>query len=174
MKETMSSVKKTQSRTPEFDEKMMRKALKLAQRSELSGEVPIGAIITDENGDILAQSANHRESKCTILGHAELVALHRANQKRKSWRLNGCTLYVTLEPCLMCAAALVQSRIDRVVYATPDPKGGGLGSLEDFSNDQRLNHRFEVTCGVLSEEASTLLKNFFKKKRALKKIAKAM
>ncbi len=173
MKETMSSVKKTQSRTPEFDEKMMRKALRLAESSELMGEVPIGAVITDENGNILAQSTNLRESKCTILGHAELVALHRANQKRKSWRLNGCTLYVTLEPCLMCAAALVQSRIDRVVYATPDPKGGGLGSLEDFSNDQRLNHRFDVTCGVLSEEASALLKNFFKNKRTVKKTTRA-
>ncbi len=161
MEQTMSDAQRTQ----DFDAKMMKKALSLAVRSENKGEVPIGAVLVDENGQILAQSTNLRETKCTILGHAELVVIHRANQKRRSWRLNGCTLYVTLEPCLMCAAALVQSRISRVVYATKDPKGGGLGSLQDLSCDERLNHQFEVSSGLMAEEASQMLKKFFKSKR---------
>lgn len=147
------------------DLKFMKLALKLAQRSEQLGEVPIGALVVDKNGEILAKATNLREKAHTILGHAELVAIHRANKKLKSWRLVDCTLYVTLEPCLMCAAALVQARVSRVVFATHDPKGGGLGSLIDFSNDSRLNHRFKVSCGVLQSECSQLLKNFFKKKR---------
>jgi tRNA(adenine34) deaminase len=158
----------TQPETQIIDAKMMKKALRLATLSEKKGEVPIGAIITDENGQILAQSTNLRETHCTVLGHAELVAIHRANKKRKSWRLNGCTLYVTLEPCMMCAAALVQSRIARVVFATSDPKGGGLGSLCDLSNDKRLNHQFEVSRGLMAEESSLMLKSFFRKKRLKK------
>jgi tRNA(adenine34) deaminase len=156
--------------TQEFDEKMMLLALKLAKKSENIGEVPIGAIITDKNGMILAKTTNLREGKCTVLGHAELVAIHRANQKLQSWRLNECTLYVTLEPCFMCAAALVQSRISRVVFAAHDPKGGALGSLENFSADSRFNHQFKVDSGLMAEQASELLKKFFKKKRQLKKI----
>lgn len=158
----------TQPETQIIDAKMMKKALRLAALSEKKGEVPIGAIIVDKNGQILAQATNLRESKCIVLGHAELVAIHRANQKRNSWRLNGCTLYVTLEPCLMCAAALVQTRIQRVVFAANDPKGGGLGSLCDLSKDQRLNHNFEVTSGVMAEESSLMLKKFFKSKRIKK------
>lgn len=151
--------------TQDFDAKMMKKALELAIKSEKKGEVPIGAVIVDRNGQILAQSTNLRETKCTVLGHAELVTIHRANQKLKSWRLNGCTLYVTLEPCLMCAAALVQSRISRVVFAATDPKGGGLGSLQNLSKDARLNHQFQVDHGLMSEESSLLLKKFFKMRR---------
>ncbi len=165
MKQTMIALAGTQ----EFDEKMMTLALKLAEKSEAIGEVPIGAVITDKNGVILAKATNLRESKCTVLGHAELVAIHRANQKLQSWRLNDCTLYVTLEPCFMCAAALVQSRISRVVFATPDPKGGALGSLQNLSNDFRLNHQFNVESGLMKDSASLLLKKFFKKKRHLKK-----
>lgn len=152
------------------DLKFMKLALRLAKRSEQKGEVPIGAVVVSKNGEILAKATNLRESVHSVLGHAELVALHRASQKLQSWRLIGCTLYVTLEPCLMCAAALVQSRISRVVFATYDPKGGGLGSLTDLSSDSRLNHRFEVYTGILQNECSELLKNFFKKKRKTKNI----
>jgi tRNA(adenine34) deaminase len=147
------------------DLKFMSRALQLAKRSEEIGEVPIGAVIVDKEGKIISEATNLRENRHTVLGHAELVAIHRASQKLKSWRLIDCTLYVTLEPCFMCAAALIQARLARVVFATHDPKGGALGSLENFSNDQRHNHQFAVTSGVFQEESSLLLKNFFKMKR---------
>lgn len=152
------------------DLKFMKLALRLAKRSEDKGEVPIGAVVVSKTGEILAKATNLRESARSVLGHAELVALHRASQKLQSWRLVDCTLYVTLEPCLMCAAALVQARISRVVFATHDPKGGGLGSLTDLSNDSRLNHRFQVQSGILQAECSEQLKNFFKQKRKSKKL----
>lgn len=154
------------------DEKFMGKALALARKSESMGEVPIGALIVDKSGKIIARSTNLREKHLTTLGHAELVAIHRACKKLNSWRLLGCTLYVTLEPCFMCAGALVQSRIERVVYGARDPKAGALHSLATLGQDPRLNHRFEITAGILETESSTLLKNFFKKKRESKKITK--
>jgi len=150
-----------------LDEKFMRLAIKQAQAGEKMGEVPVGAIIVNKNGKIVAQANNLREKHKTTLGHAELVALHRACKKLNSWRLNNCTLYVTLEPCFMCAGALVQARIERVVFAAPDPKGGALVSLASLGNDPRLNHRFEITRGVLAEECSLMLKKFFRKKRKL-------
>lgn len=159
---TLKNLDDTQN---QIDLKFMKLAFRLAQRSQQIGEVPIGAVIVDKNGEILAKATNLREKASSVLGHAELVALHRASQKLQSWRLLGCTLYVTLEPCLMCAAALVQSRISRVVFATHDSKGGGLGSLTDLSKDSRLNHQFQTTHGVLQAECSNILKNFFKQKR---------
>lgn len=147
------------------DLKFMKLALRLAEKSEQIGEVPIGAIVVNKNGEILAKATNLREKTQSVLGHAELVALHRASQKLKSWRLVDCTLYITLEPCLMCAAALVQARVSRVVFATHDPKGGGLGSLTDLSKDTRLNHQFQTTHGVLQKDCSAILKNFFRQKR---------
>jgi tRNA(adenine34) deaminase len=152
------------------DEKFMRLALKQAKLSEQLGEVPIGAIIVDKSGKIISKSTNLRETKLTTLGHAELVAIHRACKKLGSWRLIDCTLYVTLEPCFMCAGALVQSRISRVVYGALDPKGGALESLSQLGNDPRLNHQFNFKSGVLAQESTTLLKNFFKKKRNEKKL----
>ena len=149
----------------QIDLKFMKKALELAKKSESIGEVPIAALVVDGNGHIIAQSMNLRETKTTVLGHAELVALHRACKKRGSWRLTDCTLYVTLEPCFMCAGALVQTRIKRVVFATHDPKAGALGSLANLSSHDKLNHRFEIQQGPLTEESSQLLKKFFKKKR---------
>lgn len=148
-----------------IDLDFMSKAIQLAKKSESIGEVPIGAIVVDENGEILSESTNLREKNTTVLGHAEMVAIHRACKKKKSWRLNNCTLYVTLEPCFMCAGALVQSRIKRVVFGAYDPKGGALGSLSNLSNDKRLNHQFEVSSGVLADQCGQLLKDFFKKKR---------
>jgi tRNA(adenine34) deaminase len=150
------------------DEKFMRMALKLAEQGESQNEVPIGALVVDKNGKILSKATNLRETHNTTLGHAELVAIHRACKKLGSWRLLDCTLYVTLEPCFMCAGALVQSRISRVVYGAIDPKGGALHSLANIGTDKRLNHQFEITAGVLEEECGLLLKNFFKRKRSEK------
>ncbi|MEK6628855.1 MAG: nucleoside deaminase [Bdellovibrionota bacterium] len=150
------------------DEKFMLLALKLAKQGEKIGEVPVGAIIVDKAGRIIAKATNVREKQKTTLGHAELVAIHRACKKLNSWRLSGCSLYVTLEPCFMCAGALVQSRISRVVFGAHDPKGGALKSLSQLGNDSRLNHQFDLTSGVLAKDCSLLLKEFFKKKRKLK------
>ena len=161
----MTSDHQTQEIGAKFDLKMMKKALDLARKSESIGEVPIGAVITDKNGKIIVQSTNLRETKCTVLGHAELAAIHRACKTLGSWRLTDCTLYVTLEPCFMCSGALVQSRIGRVVFGARDPKGGALVSLGTLGNDTRLNHQFEITEGVLAEECGKVLKDFFKKKR---------
>lgn len=149
----------------------MRLALKQAELSEKHGDVPIGALIVDKSGKIIARSTNLREKHKTTLGHAELVAIHRACKKLESWRLIDCTLYVTLEPCFMCAGALVQSRIGRVVFGAFDPKGGALVSLAELGSHEKLNHSFEVQSGVLTEECGQLLKKFFQKKRALKKRA---
>ncbi len=148
----------------------MTQAIALAERGQQLGEVPIGALVVDETGIVLSRATNLREKHTSVLGHAELIALHRACKKRKSWRLNGCTLYVTLEPCFMCAGALVQSRIARVVFGALDSKGGALGSLHNLSIDQRLNHNFIVTSGILADESSALLTNFFKQKRLARKI----
>ena len=161
----MTSDNQTQEIGANFDVKMMKRALDLARKSESLGEVPIGAVITDKNGKIIAQSTNLRETKCTVLGHAELAAVHRACKTLGSWRLTDCTLYVTLEPCFMCAGALVQSRIGRVVFGTRDPKGGALTTLAALGNDPRLNHQFKITEGILAEECGDILKKFFKKKR---------
>lgn len=152
----------------QIDVKFMKMALKLARQSEHNGEVPIAALVVDKNGKIISKSSNLREQHTTVLGHAELVALHRACKKRGSWRLADCTLYVTLEPCFMCAGALVQTRIARVVFAAHDPKTGAVGSIADLSAHEKLNHRFEITSGVLADESSQLLKDFFRKKRKSK------
>ena len=148
------------------DLKFMNQAFKLAKNAELKGEVPIGAVVVDGEGKVIGKSGNKREQLNTVLGHAELVALHRACKTKNSWRLVDCTLYVTLEPCYMCAGALVQSRIKRVVFATHDPKAGAMGSLEDLSQHAKLNHRFKAESGLLQNECSHLLKDFFKKKRS--------
>ena len=151
--------------THQKDLDFMDQAIALAVRSEDIGEVPIGALIVDSNGNVLSKATNLREKNTSALGHAELIAIHRACKIRKSWRLTDCTLYVTLEPCFMCAGALVQSRISRVVFGASDPKGGALGSLANLSSDHRLNHRFEVSGGIKADECGQMLKNFFKKKR---------
>lgn len=149
------------------DEYWMKRALVLAHKAELKGEVPIGALIVKDN-ELIATGYNIKEKIFSSLGHAELIAIHKASQKLQSWRLIGCTLYVTLEPCVMCAGALWQSRIDRVVYGAIDPKGGGLHSLYKIGEDTRLNHRFEVTGGVLGEKCSESLSSFFRKLRKKK------
>lgn len=144
----------------------MQMALAMAQEGEKRGEVPIGAVLVNhQTGEVLAQTHNFKETHRTPLGHAELMALHKGARKLKRWRLQDCTLYVTLEPCAMCAGALVQARVARVVYACHDPKAGACHSLFQIGQDQRLNHRFEISSGVMQNECAQLLKNFFQRKR---------
>lgn len=146
------------------DEFWMRRALGLAEKAASVGEVPVGAVIV-RNGELLAQARNQRESMNSPLAHAEILVIHRASQKLKSWRLNGCTLYVTLEPCVMCAGAIVQARVDRVVYGARDPKGGAVISLYEILKDQRLNHRCDIADGIQSEKCGQILKSFFRARR---------
>ncbi len=147
------------------DFNFMRHALKLAAQAAETGEVPVGAVVVHDN-QVIAEAYNEREGRPSALAHAELLALERATDKLKRWRLSGCTLYVTLEPCVMCAGALVQARVDRVVYGAVDPKGGAVESLYQVLADARLNHRPLVEGGVLGQECGAVLSAFFKKKRA--------
>ncbi len=148
----------------EQDEFWMKKALELAEKAAIAGEVPVGAVLV-RDGKLIARARNQREALQSPLGHAELLVLHRASQKLKSWRLTECTLYVTLEPCVMCAGAIVQSRVPRVVYGAKDPKGGAVESLFQILEDKRLNHRCQVEGNIVGELSSQVLKDFFKKRR---------
>ena len=143
----------------------MRAALDEARLALGSGDVPIGAVVLDETGSVLGRGHNVRERDGDPIGHAELVAVRRAARARGEWRLAGCTLVVTLEPCTMCAGAIVLSRLDRLVFGAHDPKAGAVGSLWDVVRDRRLNHRPEVVGGVLADECSALLDNFFAHQR---------
>jgi tRNA(adenine34) deaminase len=143
----------------------MKFALELAKEAGQKDEVPVGAILVGPEGKILSKGRNIKESLTTPIGHAEIQALHTAAKLKKAWRLTGTTLYVTLEPCLMCAGALVQARVQRVVFGAYDPKGGALSSLYTVGQDPRLNHQIEVLGGILEDECSQLLKDFFKRKR---------
>jgi tRNA(adenine34) deaminase len=142
----------------------MRQALALAARAAAAGEVPVGALIVDESG-VIAEAYNERETLPSALAHAELTALSLACKKLGRWRLSGCTLFVTLEPCVMCAGALVNARVDRVVYGARDPKGGAVDSLYQVLSDPRLNHRVAVTAGVLAEDCGAILSAFFRSRR---------
>lgn len=146
------------------NEKFMKEALKQAKKAAQKGEVPIGAVIV-KDGKIIARAHNLKESNHDVAGHAEMIAIRKASKKLESWRLTGCQIFVTIEPCMMCAGALYQSRIDKVVYGAPDPKAGALESLYNVGSDDRLNHRFEVSGGLLQEECSAVIKDFFKLKR---------
>jgi tRNA(adenine34) deaminase len=145
-------------------EESMREALSLARIAGERGEVPVGAVAILD-GRIVGRGANAREAERDPTAHAELTALREAARTLGRWRLTGVTLVVTLEPCAMCAGAMVLARIDRLVYAASDPKAGAVGSLMDLSQDARLNHRFEVTRGVLADEAGELLRSFFRARR---------
>jgi tRNA(adenine34) deaminase len=143
----------------------MRTALQQAQRATATGDVPVGAVVIGPDGEHLAVARNAREADGDPTAHAEVLALRAAAAVRGHWRLSGCTLVVTLEPCTMCAGALVLARVDRVVYGAPDPKAGAAGSLWDVVRDRRLNHRPEVVAGVLEAECSALLRAFFAHRR---------
>ncbi|MFI1091947.1 nucleoside deaminase [Streptomyces sp. NPDC020917] len=140
----------------------MRLALAEAEHAPLTGDVPVGAVVLGPDGEVLARARNEREATGDPTAHAEVLAVRRAAAALGRWRLTGCTLVVTLEPCTMCAGAIVLSRLDRVVYGAADPKAGAAGSLWDLVRDRRLNHRPEVIAGVLPEETSAVLTRFFR------------
>lgn len=149
---------------PPDDQQYMRIALDQAKIAEANGDVPIGAVIVHKD-QIIAKAYNQREQLQDPTAHAEIIALTQAASALENWHLNGCTMYVTLEPCCMCAGALVLARIDRLVYGCDDPKAGACKSLYNIVQDKRLNHRVEVTSGVLAEECSKILQTFFACKR---------
>ena len=146
------------------DEQVMQLALEEARRCLDHGDVPIGAVVTRE-GEVLAAAGNERESANDPTAHAEILALRAAAAALGSWHLEGCTLIVTLEPCAMCAGAVVLSRLDRVVFGAADPKAGFAGSLGNLVQDPRLNHTVILTDGVLAEECGDLLRTFFRERR---------
>lgn len=148
------------------DEELMRLALEEARQAMQGGDVPVGAVVVDEAGTVIGTGRNRREIDHDPTGHAEIVAMRAAAARLGTWRLHGATLFVTLEPCVMCAGALVNARVERVVYGCDDPKAGALRSLYLIGEDTRLNHRYVVTPGILASECSSLLSGFFAALRA--------
>jgi tRNA(adenine34) deaminase len=146
------------------DRDWMRLALEEARRAAALGEVPVGAVVVRGN-ELLGAAHNRREIEGDPLAHAELLALRQAAERVEGWRLLGCTMLVTLEPCAMCAGALVNSRVERLVFGAADPKAGYCGSLGDIPRDPRLNHRLEVVSGLLADESAALLREFFRRLR---------
>ena len=155
----------------ETDDTYMSLALDEARLAAAEGEVPIGAVVVCE-GQVVARAHNRREQDRDPSAHAEFAALVEAARVLDRWRLTGCTVYVTLEPCLMCAGLMVNARIDRCVYGAADPKGGALGTLYDLSHDARLNHEFEVRSGVCESECAEVLRQFFRERRKAQKRAR--
>ncbi|MBY0121969.1 tRNA adenosine(34) deaminase TadA [Bacillus sp. S/N-304-OC-R1] len=152
----------------QMDEILMREAINEAKKAEQMQEVPIGAIIA-HNGEIIARAHNLRESNQNAIAHAELLAIDQACKKLGTWRLEDAVLYVTLEPCPMCAGAIILSRVKRVVYGAKDPKGGCAGTFMNLLQDERFNHQSEVVTGVLEEECGELLSAFFRQLREKRK-----
>ena len=147
-----------------YDE-WMRLALDEARQALATDDVPVGAVVVDKDGAVLGRGRNAREAVTDPTAHAEILALREAAARLSSWRLDGCTLVVTLEPCTMCAGALVLARVSRLVYGAVDEKAGAVGSLWDVVRDRRLNHRPEVVAGVLADEAAEELRSFFRSHR---------
>jgi tRNA(adenine34) deaminase len=143
----------------------MQRALALAEEAAASGDVPVGAVVTDADGRVIGEGRNLREATHDPTAHAEVVALRGAAASLGSWNLEGCTLVVTLEPCVMCAGAVLQSRLSRLVFGAWDEKAGAAGSIYDVVRDRRLPHRAEVVAGVREDEASALLRAFFEARR---------
>ncbi|MEC4174915.1 nucleoside deaminase [Adlercreutzia sp. R7] len=164
----------------QLDEQYMALALEEAQAAGAAGEVPIGAVVVYEPIDrgtrrplaeprVIARAHNRRETDCDPAGHAEFIAMKEAARVLEAWRLSDCTVYVTLEPCIMCAGLMHQARIARCVYGAPDQKAGALGTLYRIHADERLNHQFEVTPGMNEEACVELLRNFFRARRKKRK-----
>lgn len=147
------------------DERHMQRALELARAAESQGEVPVGAIIVSETDGVIAEAANGPIALNDPTAHAEILALRQAGAALRNYRLPGCTLYVTLEPCAMCAAAIVHARIERLVFAASDPKSGACGGALDLLGAPSMNHRVSVESGVLGESGADLLKAFFQRRR---------
>jgi tRNA(adenine34) deaminase len=150
------------TREPEWDEAM---TLALREARRTAGDVPVGAVVLDPSGRLVGAGRNERERTGDPTAHAEIVALRQAAVRVGEWRLTGCSLVVTLEPCTMCAGAAVLARVERIVYGAIDPKAGAVGSLWDVVRDRRLNHRPEVLAGVLAQECAALLTEFFARRR---------
>jgi tRNA(adenine34) deaminase len=147
------------------DAACMQLAIDEARAAEAAAEVPVGAIVVSSGGEIIARGSNQVLRTSDPTAHAEVVALRAAGQALANYRLLGCTLYTTLEPCAMCAGAILHARIARLVYATPDPKAGACGSVLQVMNHPALNHRVEVVSGVMADECSTMLSDFFRARR---------
>lgn len=156
-----------------IDEKYMKEAMKQAKKALKAGDVPIGCVIVHED-KIIARGYNKRNAKKTTLAHAELLAMAKASKVIGDWRLEDCTMYVTLEPCQMCAGAIVQARIPKVVIGTMNPKAGCAGSILNLLNIEQFNHQVEVVYDVLKEECSVMLSDFFRSLREMKKQEKLM
>jgi len=152
----------------ETDLRMMRRAIELAEQAAANDEVPVGAVVYRGN-QVIAEAANNREASRDPVGHAELLAVSEAGKKLNEWRLSDCSLAVTLEPCPMCAGALVNARVGRLIYGASDPKAGACGTLYRIPTDSRLNHKVEVISGVMADECARVLKAFFKRRRQEKK-----
>ena len=148
-------------------ERFMREAIKEAKKAELIDEVPVGCVIV-KNNKVISRGHNIRESKQNPTDHAEIVAINKAAKKLNSWRLENCDIYITLEPCIMCSGAIIQSRIKHIYFGAFDPKGGALGSSINVLDAKNINHHPEVTSGVLQEECSKIITNYFKSKREKK------
>lgn len=157
--------------TIDQDRAFMAQALEQARRAAELDEVPIGAVVV-YGGRVIASACNRRETDADPAGHAEFLAMKQAAAAIGVWRLSGCTVYVTLEPCVMCAGLMHQARVDRCVYGAADPKAGALGSLYRIHEDPRLNHAFEVVAGVREDECAEILRTFFRDKRARNKARK--
>jgi tRNA(adenine34) deaminase len=149
----------------ESDRALMLEALALAREADVDGEVPVGAVLADATGAVIARAANSPIARHDPTAHAEMLVLRAAGRALGNYRLPGCVLYVTLEPCAMCVGALVHARIARIVYGAPDPKTGACGSVFDLAANPKMNHRIEVTGGVLAEDSAALLKRFFAARR---------
>ena len=153
---------------PSIEEKFMNEALRLAQRAAEAGEVPVGAVIVRE-GQVIGRAHNQVEMLHDATAHAEMIAITQAAEALENWRLEGAEIYVTLEPCPMCAGAMVLSRVARIVYGCDDPIAGACGSVFNIVNEKRLNHRIPVVKGVLGDRCSEILKSFFKSRRQASK-----
>ena len=166
--EEISEIKQEPSVSPE-DMRYMKEAIRQAKKARALEEVPIGCVIVSD-GKIIARGYNRRNTDKNTLSHAELNAIRKASKKLGDWRLEGCTMYITLEPCQMCAGAIVQARVSRVVIGSMNPKAGCAGSVLNILQMDRFNHQVELTKGVLQEECSTMLSEFFKELREKKKV----
>ncbi len=145
-------------------EKFMKEALKQAKKAYQKQEIPVGAIIV-KNHKIIARAYNEKEDKLDTTKHAEILAIQKASKKLKAWRLSDCEMYVTLEPCAMCAGALIQARLKKIYIGTPDPKTGACGSVLNLLQDYPFNHKVDIEMGVMQKECEQILKNFFKELR---------
>lgn len=158
-------------RVQDHDLEMMERAIVLARQAAANGEVPVGAVVY-RGHELLAEASNNRESSADPTGHAEVVALRLAGERIRGWRLEECSVAVTLEPCPMCAGAMVNARVGRLVYGAADPKAGACDTLYELTRDTRLNHRLETIGGVLADRCGALLSEFFRQRRADKRAAR--